>query len=77
MANLAKMFDSPVDKEVTDGDIFVFTFLQPTKSRKITYRQQQELLRISLEENSDFNKEGMILDTIEKGGSIDIITDDK
>ena len=44
------------------------SFLQPRQTRKISYREQQELLRIALEEHPEFNKQGMILDTIEKGG---------
>ena len=69
-SDLEGLFEPPKDVDVEDGDTFVFTFLQPTKSRKITYREQQELLRISLEEHEDFNKEGIILDTIEKGGEL-------
>ena len=48
MANMARLFDGPplLDKE--NGDIFVFSFLQPTKARKISYREQQELLRIGM-----------------------------
>jgi len=70
---MARLFDGPplLDKE--NGDIFVFSFLQPTKSRKISYREQQELLRIALEEHPDFNKDGMILDTIEKGVNFPVI----
>ena len=51
-----------------NGEIFVMSFLQPRQTRKISYREQQELLRIALEEHPEFNKQGMILDTIEKGG---------
>lgn len=45
---MARLFDGPplLDKE--NGDIFVFSFLQPTKARKISYREQQELLRIGM-----------------------------
>ena len=45
---MARLFDAPplLDKE--NGDIFVFSFLQPTKARKISYREQQELLRIGM-----------------------------
>ncbi len=70
MANLGRLFDPSPHHSKENGEIFVFSFLQPTKSRKISYREQQELLRISLEEHPDFNKEGIILDTIEKGGEI-------
>ena len=51
-----------------NGEIFVMSFLQPRQTRKISYREQQELLRITLEEHPEFYKQGMILDTIEKGG---------
>jgi len=64
MDNLSQMFNR------LDGDkpnTYIFTFAQPTKTRKITYRQQQELLRIALEEDKEF-KDGFIMDTIEKGG---------
>ena len=70
MANLGRLFDPSPHHSKENGEIFVFSFLQPTKSRKISYREQQELLRISLEEHPDFNKEGIILDTIEKGGEL-------
>lgn len=68
MANLARLFDPSLHHSRENGEIFVFSFLQPTKQRKISYAEQQELLRISLEEHPEFNKQGMILDTIEKGG---------
>ena len=51
MANLARLFDPPPLMDKENGDIFVFSFLQPTKSRKISYREQQELLRIGLYAN--------------------------
>lgn len=70
MASLARLFDPSPHHCKENGEIWVFSFLQPTKSRKISYREQQELLRITLEEHPDFNKEGMILDTIEKGGKL-------
>jgi hypothetical protein len=64
MDDLSRMFDSP---DGDDPNAYIFTFVHPTKSRKITYRQQQELLRIALEEEAQF-KDGFIMDTVEKGG---------
>ena len=68
--NLARIFDPSPGNCKENGDIFVMSFLQPSKTRKISYREQQELLRIALEEHPEFNKQGMILDTIEKGGKL-------
>ena len=68
MARAARLFDPSPHNSKDNGDIYVFSFIQPTKARKISYREQQELLRIALEEHPEFNKQGIILDTIEKGG---------
>ena len=70
MAALGRLFDPSPHHTRENGELFVFSFLQPTASRKISYREQQELLRISLEEHPEFNKQGIILDTIEKGGKV-------
>lgn len=64
MDDLSRMFDR---LNADDPDSYIFTFVHPTKSRKITYRQQQELLRIALEEEEEF-KDGFVMDTVEKGG---------
>ena len=66
--NLARIFDPSPRHSKENGEIYVMSFLQPSQKRKISYREQQELLRIALEEHPEFNKQGMILDTIEKGG---------
>ena len=68
MANLARIFDPSPHHCKENGELFVFSFLQPTKRWRVSYKEQQELLRIALEEHPEFNKQGMILDTIEKGG---------
>jgi len=71
--NLARIFDPSPHHCKENGEIFVMSFLQPRQTRKISYREQQELLRIALEEHPEFNKQGMILDTIEKGVKYPVI----
>jgi len=71
--NLARIFDPSPRHSKENGEIFVMSFLQPSQKRKISYREQQELLRIALEEHPEFNKQGMILDTIEKGVNYPVI----
>ena len=73
MAALGRLFDPSPHHTRENGELFVFSFLQPRESRKISYREQQELLRISLEEHPEFNKQGIILDTIEKGVNYPVI----
>ncbi len=49
MDDLGRMFDpSPHGSQGTNA--YVFTFIQPTKSQKITYREQQAIFYIN-----DFN----------------------
>jgi len=65
MDDLSQLFDQLNPNE---SNSYIFTFVHPTKCRKITYRQQQELLRIALEQEEEF-KDGFIMDTVEKGGT--------
>ena len=49
------------------GSRAVFTFVQPTEKKKITYREQQARLRRALARCPKL-QEGSLLDTMEKGG---------
>lgn len=49
------------------GSRAVFTFVQPTEKKKITYREQQTRLRRAIARHKDL-QDGSLLDTLEKGG---------
>ena len=51
------------------GSKAVFTFVQPTEKLKITYREQQNRLRMAVARHKDL-QDGCLLDTLEKGGQL-------
>ena len=58
-----------MEKSTLFGTRAVFTFVQPTETKKITYREQQARLRRAVSRHKDL-QEGNILDTLEKGGKL-------
>lgn len=53
------------------GSKAVFTFVQPTEKLKITYREQQNRLRMAVARHKDL-QDGCLLDTLEKGGQFEV-----
>ncbi len=50
------------------GSCAVFSFVQPTEKKKLTYREQQTRLRKAVAKHEHL-QEGTLLDTLEKGGN--------